>query len=79
MSWEEVWGFANGEPHGPTVLSRGSELLMGASLWLFSCCYGRSRSGVLAGCLNREHAQCGWAGGGTEQGQALASLIKESV
>lgn len=50
---------------------------MGASLWLLSCCYGRSHSSALAVCLHREHAQCGWAGGGGELGQALVSLVKE--
>lgn len=51
MSLEGAQGFANKESQGLTMLSLGSELPTGSSLQSFSCCYGRSHSGALAGSM----------------------------
>lgn len=51
MSLEEAQGFANEEPQGLTMLSPASELPTSSSRQLFSCCYGRSHSGALAGSM----------------------------
>lgn len=64
VSLEEAQDFTNKESYGLSILGLGNKLLINASLRVFSCCYGRSHSGALAVCFNREHAQCGWAGGG---------------
>lgn len=64
VSLEEAQDFTNKESYSLTMLGLGKELPINASLWVFSCCYGRSHSDVLAVGFNRAHAQCGWAGGG---------------